>query len=105
MCIRDRYKADRGIVTNNNQKPRKILWNKHMVTDILKDITYLGHLAQRKTTQCLYAGIPFSRTEEQDWIQVENTHEAIIEPELFEKVQEINKKAAAAQKALSLIHI
>ena len=93
------YKADRGIVTNNNQKPRKILWNKHMVTDILKDITYLGHLAQRKTTQCLYAGIPFSRTEEQDWILVENTHEAIIEPELFEKVQEINEKAAAAQKA------
>ena len=93
------YKADRGIVTNNNQKSRKILWNKHMVTDILKDITYLGHLAQRKTTQCLYAGIPFSRTEEQDWILVENTHEAIIEPELFEKVQAINEKAAAAQKA------
>ena len=40
-------------------------------------------------------GIPFSRTEEQDWILVENTHEAIIEPELFEKVQEINEKAAA----------
>ena len=93
------YKADRGIVTNNNQKPRKILWNKHMVTDILKDITYLGHLAQRKTTQCLYAGIPFSRTEERDWILVENTHEAIIEPELFEMVQAINEKAAAAQKA------
>ena len=93
------YKADRGIVTNNNQKPRKILWNKHMVTDILKDITYLGHLAQRKTTQCLYAGIPFRRTAEQDWILVENTHEAIIEPELFEKVQAINEKAAAAQKA------
>lgn len=93
------YKADRGIVTNNNQKSRKILWNKHMVTDILKDITYLGHLAQRKTMQCLYAGIPFSRTEEQDWILVENTHEAIIEPELFEKVQAVNEKATAAQKA------
>ena len=49
--------------------------------------------------RCLYAGIPFSRTEEQDWILVENTHEAIIEPELFEKVQAINEKAAAAQKA------
>ena len=36
---------------------------------------------------------------EQDWILVENTHEAIIEPELFEKVQEINEKAAAVQKA------
>lgn len=33
------YKADRGIVTNNNQKKRRILWNKHIVTDILKDVT------------------------------------------------------------------
>lgn len=37
------YKANRGIVTNNNQKDRVILWNKHMITEILKDITYLGH--------------------------------------------------------------
>lgn len=68
------YKANRGIVTNNNQKDRVILWNKHMVTEILKDITYLGHLAQRKGSQCLYAGISYHRTEEQDWIVVENTH-------------------------------
>ncbi|MCD8354135.1 MAG: recombinase family protein [Clostridiales bacterium] len=92
------YKADRGIVTNNNQKPRKILWNKHMVTEILKDITYLGHLAQRKNTQCLYAGIPATRTKEQDWIIVENTHEPIIEQALFDRVQEINRAAAAAAK-------
>ena len=93
------YKANRGIVTNNNQKSRVILWNKHMVTEILKDITYLGHLAQRKSGQCLYAGIPFHRTEEQDWIIVENTHEAIIEQELFDRVQEINKAAAEKAKA------
>lgn len=95
------YKADRGIVTNNNQKPRRILWNKHMVTEILRDITYLGHLAQRKSTQCLYGGIPFHRAAEQDWIIVENTHELIIDKELFDQVQEINRKATAAQKANS----
>lgn len=72
-----------------------------MVTDILKDITYLGHLAQRKSGQCLYAGIPFQRTDEQDWIIVENTHEAIIEQELFDKVQAINNEAAAKSKANS----
>ncbi len=92
------YKADRGIVTNNNQKPRKILWNKHIVTEILKDITYLGHLAQRKDAQCLYAGIPAARTGTQDWIIVENTHEPIIEQALFDRVQEINRVAAAAAK-------
>ena len=93
------YKADRGIVTNNNQKSRRILWNRHMVTEILRDVTYLGHLAQRKTTQCLYAGIPSTRTGEEEWIIVKNTHEPIIEVELFEKVQAINEKAAFAQKA------
>lgn len=93
------YKADRGIVTNSNQKAKIILWNKHMVTDILKDIVYLGHLAQRKTAQCLYAGIPTALTDEQDWIVVKNTHEPIISEELFEKVQVINQKAVATTKA------
>lgn len=95
------YKANRGIVTNNNQKDRVILWNKHMITEILKDITYLGHLAQRKAAQCLYAGISFHRTEEQDWIIVENTHEPIIEQELFDKVQAINNAAAERSKSNS----
>jgi len=95
------YKADRGIVTNNNQKKRKILWNKHIVTDILKDITYIGHMAQRKTTQVLHKGVPFSRVNEEDWVIVHNTHEPIIEQELFDKVQEINRATAEKAKANS----
>lgn len=95
------YKANRGIVTNNNQKPRTILWNKHMVTEILNDMVYLGHLAQRKGTQCLYAGVPYTRTDETDWIIVEHTHEAIIEQDLFDKVQQINAAASAKAKANS----
>ena len=93
------YKADRGIVTNNNQKKRTILWNKHIVRDILGDITYIGHMAQRKTTQCLYAGIPYSRVDEEAWLIGHNTHEPIISRELFDKVQEINRAAAERVKA------
>lgn len=95
------YKANRGIVTNNNQKAKIILWNKHMVTDILRDIAYIGHLAQRKTAGCLYAGIPTTLADEQDWIVVKNTHEPIISQELFDKVQLINQKALATTKANS----
>ena len=95
------YKAERGIVTNNNQKKRKILWNKHIVTDILKDITYVGHMAQRKTTQCLFAGVQYSRVDENEWIIVHNTHEPIISQALFDKVQEINNKTAATSRANS----
>ena len=92
------YKANRGIVTNNNQKDRVILWNKHMITEILKDITYLGHLAQRKASQCLYAGISFHRTEEQNWIIVENTHEPVVTQQEFELVQEMRKNKRRNQK-------
>ncbi|MCD8016538.1 MAG: recombinase family protein [Oscillospiraceae bacterium] len=93
------YKANRGIVTNNNQKNRKILWNRHIITDILRDITYIGHMAQRKTTQCLHKGIQFSRVNETDWIIAYNTHEPIISKELFYKVQEINRAASEKAKA------
>ncbi len=40
-----------------------------------------------------------NRAEESDWIVVENTHEPIIEQSLFDKVQEINQKAAQKSKA------
>ncbi len=75
----NQLKANQGIVTNNNQKRRPILWNKHMITSILQDITYLGHLAQRKDAQCLYAGIPMMHLKKEEWIVVHNTHEPIIE--------------------------
>lgn len=91
-------KADMGIVTNNNQKDRVILWNRHMVTEILNDITYLGHLAQRKIASSLYAGLRPTRLAPEDWIVVENTHEAIISQELFDAVQAINREAARKQK-------
>ena len=93
------YKADRGIVTNNNQKPGPILWGRHVITAILHDITYLGHLAQRKNSQCLYAGIGYHQTEEREWIVVEHTHEPLISQALFDRVQEINRTTAEKAKA------
>ena len=95
------YKRQCGILTNNNNKPGKILWNKHMITEILSNAVYIGNLVQRKSSQCLYEGKPFYRTEEADYIISENTNDAIIEYDLFEKVQQINAKAAEKSKANS----
>lgn len=93
------YKLSQGIETNNNKKKRTILWNKHMVTEILKNIVYIGHLAQKKVSQCLYGGIPYHITSEDEWIVVKNTHEPLISEELFEKVQQVNNAAVERQKA------
>ncbi len=95
------YKKNNGIKTNRNNTTRTILWNKHMITQILNDIVYIGHLAQRKGSQCLYEGLPYHITDKEDWIVVENTHEPLISVELFEKVQEINRQAMETTKANS----
>lgn len=94
-------KFDSGIVTNNNRKNRTILWNKHKITEMLNDIVYIGHLAQKKGSQCLYSGIPYHITSEDEWIIAKNTHDPIISDELFEKVQQINKEAVERTKANS----
>ena len=93
------YKLNQGIETNNNKKKRTVLWNKHKVTEILKDIVYIGHLAQKKGSQCLYGGIPYHITSEEEWIVVKNTHEPLISEELFEKVQQINNAVLERAKA------
>ena len=92
-------KFNNGIETNNNKKKRTVLWNKHKVTEILKDIVYIGHLAQKKGSQCLYGGIPYHITSEEEWIVVKNTHEPLISEELFEKVQQINNAVLERAKA------
>jgi DNA invertase Pin-like site-specific DNA recombinase len=88
-----------GILTNNNQAGRKLLWNKHVLMDLLNNRTYLGHLAQRRGSQCLYAGLPYHAVEESQWITVENTHEAIISEELFAQVQAVNAASVQRSKA------
>ena len=93
------HKLNQGIETNNNKKKRTVLWNKHKITEILKDIVYIGHLAQKKGSQCLYGGIPYHITSEEEWIVVKNTHEPLISEELFEKVQQINNAVLERQKA------
>ena len=95
------YRLEHGIETNNNRKGRSVLWNKHMVTEILKNIVYIGHLAQKKGSQCLYAGIPYHITSEDEWVIAENTHEPIISKELFEAVQKINRESAERSRANS----
>ncbi len=93
------YKLNHGTLTNNNQTGRRILWNKHIITEILSDVIYIGHTAQRKGHQSLYEGIPFYRADRGEWIVVENTHEPLVSEELFEQVQQINQRSRMTAKA------
>ena len=93
-----RLRYERGIMTNNNQKGSSLLWNMHVLKDILTNVAYIGHLAQGRSAQCLYKGESFHWTDPEEWDYVQNTHKPIISLELWEKVQAVNERSSKASK-------
>lgn len=84
------YKRAAGI---NLQVPRKRLkipvWNESVIRKILEDEVYLGHLIQGKRRKISYKVSKIVAADESEWIKVENTHEAIVSQEDFDRVRQI----------------
>ena len=65
------------------------LWSATTVKSILTSDVYMGNLTQSRYAKVSYKSKTVRMQDEQKWITVENTHEAIISKEDFESVQEI----------------
>lgn len=94
-----RYRFEQGIVTNNNKEGTKLLWNRHALTDILRNPVYIGHLVQGKCRASLYQGIPAHTVSQEEWDIAYHTHEPILTQELFDAVQRRNEERSAAYHA------
>lgn len=88
-----RYRFERGIVTNNNQRGSNLLWKRRILKDVLANRIYIGDMVQGKAASDLANGIPLHVTQEEEWIMVPATHEPIVERELYFRVQAINLRA------------
>ncbi len=62
-------------------------WTIAQVKSILKDETYIGNTVHNKQTNISYKNKKKVRKPPEEWLRVENTHEAIISKEVFEQVQ------------------
>lgn len=67
------------------------VWSYQTIHKILNNETYLGHLTQNKVGTCSYKDKKKKTLPREKWITVKNTHEGIIEPEVFEMVQKLQK--------------
>ena len=93
-----RYRYERGIITNNNKKGAGLLWNRHVLSDLLKNVVYIGHLEQGKARSSPYRQPLTEGSFKAQTVTATNTHIPIIEQELFRRVQQINASHAAVQK-------
>lgn len=63
------------------------LWNRLTVRRILQNQLYAGHMTQGKIKKISYKSKKYIQIPKQKWIIVKNTHEAIIQEEVFLEVQ------------------
>lgn len=67
----------------------KSMWSSATVKRILTNEMYLGHMVQGKTDKINYKLKKSVQKPKQDWIKVNNTHEAIISEDDFRVVQNL----------------
>lgn len=67
-------------------------WTPSTVRNILNNEVYIGNTVQGKRKTKSYKVHKVEHVPKEEWIRVENTHEAIIDKEIFEKAQELYKR-------------
>ena len=77
------YGYNKGYITSQKSVGQNS-WTSRTVRNILEQEIYTGKLVQGKTDTIAHKQTPRDKSE---WIVVENTHEAIISQELFDKAQ------------------
>lgn len=81
------------------------LWSEKTIRDILLNEMYIGNMVQGKQKVISYKVHDRVRTDEKDWIVVENTHDAIISKELFEKAQDLLQRDTRVPSEQRSLHL
>ena len=82
------YKKEKGLAYQSScGRANDGMWSQKTVRDILKNRVYVGTMVQGRQAIISYKVHKRYDTDPADWYMVENTHRAIIDRDLFDKVQ------------------
>ena len=78
-----------GISHSGLNTERPYNWNSDMVADILENMVYLGHTVNMRYSSKSYKDKKKRERPKSDWLIFENTHEALVDQETWDIVQEV----------------
>ncbi len=81
------YKRRKGLRYKGTKKQYGGLWKYFAISDMLSNEMYIGNMVQGKYENRSYKSKHSKPVPKERWIRVEGTHEAIIDKELWDKVQ------------------
>lgn len=82
-------------------------WDQRTIHDILTNEIYIGNMVQHRYEKKSFRSKKLSRVPKDKWIIIPNTHEAIIEKDKFEKVQNLiraNHHSSSENPEKELLH-
>ena len=85
-----------GLIQDENKTNYN--WNEVTLCNMLKNEVYIGNTVQNKRSIISYKVKKFRTVDKEEHIKVENTHEAIIDKDTFDKVQCIIEKRGTNTK-------
>lgn len=94
------YRYHLGLVKDKRLKD--LPWRVSTIKTMTANEVYLGHMVQGRKKEALWKNQKQTKVPKDQWLVVENTHEAIVDTSLFEAVQRVNEQATADYKAKQL---
>ncbi len=67
---------------------KRYVWSQAYLKNILKDETYIGNTVHNRQATVSYKNKKVVRNPQEKWLRIEGTHEAIIDKDVFETVQQ-----------------
>lgn len=92
------YFNQAGVALTNLDTTRPCRWRDNSIVNILDDETYLGHTVSMKHTTASYKNKKQIIRSESEWLRFENTHEAIIDQEVWDIAHEIRQGKKRSRK-------
>ena len=77
------YRCENNPLLDIDNYSHRKEWTSSTITKMLRNIVYIGHMAQGKTTKISFKSNISVLNPEDDWYIVRNTHEPIVSEELF----------------------
>ena len=88
------YKRLHGLRYQQPKRKNSTLWKYFAISDMLENEIYIGNMVQGKYGSISYKTKQNKPRPKSEWYRVENTHKAIIDRELWDRVQAIISQRA-----------
>jgi len=83
-----------------NNRGKNTFWGAGMVAKILSRMDYLGHTVSGRTYKKSYKAKRTHQNDRDEWIITENTHQPIIDKEIWERVQKLREATKKKSTAM-----